>query len=240
LAEAERWANEHSEASLPVDAEFLNASRAEQRRLDLERRAARWKLIAAVTTSVLTIAALVAVGFALLGAVRGQREARAGERDALRALEAVTACVQGDNEVCDDLYERTGEQELAGTCGFRSEFPRGGRCELEAQRLHERCEEGSMRSCDELYYMSGDQSDDVDFAATCGGRSDGSGAGNCEFTNGEGFRQSCASGDMAACDALFYISEVGSDDEAFGATCGGRSTEDVEGLCEETFGSSVP
>ena len=36
-------------------------------------------------------------------------------------------------------------------------------------------------------------------------------------------RDSCASGDMAACDDLYRTSDVGSDEEEFGLTCGGRT-----------------
>lgn len=42
-------------------------------------------------------------------------------------------------------------------------------------------------------------------------------------------RSSCASGDMQACDDLFYTAPSGSDDEEFGDTCGGRT--DGSTLC---------
>jgi hypothetical protein len=35
---------------------------------------------------------------------------------------------------------------------------------------------------------------------------------------------------MLACDDLYYESDVGSDDEEFGSTCGGRRQE-TEGSC---------
>jgi hypothetical protein len=106
-----------------------------------------------------------------------------------------------------------------------------------------------MSSCDTLYIMSGgfslsgstsgDESA-LEFASTCGGRTDEIVAGWCEATGGEGFREACSSGDMFACDLLYFNTPPGSDDETFGATCGGRSSEPVDGFCEETFGSSVP
>lgn len=42
-------------------------------------------------------------------------------------------------------------------------------------------------------------------------------------------RSSCASGDMEACDDLYFDSSSGSDDEEFGNTCGGRT--DGSTLC---------
>jgi hypothetical protein len=107
-----------------------------------------------------------------------------------------------------------------------------------------------MTSCDDLFWMSGgfslsgfpsgDESDLLAFARTCGGRTDQSAAGWCDYTDGEGFRSACESGDMFACDQLYFNTEAGSEDEAVGATCGGRSRVPMDGLCEETFGSSVP
>jgi hypothetical protein len=49
-------------------------------------------------------------------------------------------------------------------------------------------------------------------------------------------RDLCGSGDMVACDELFFDSEIGSDDETFGSFCGGLSSEPLSGFCEETFG----
>ena len=42
----------------------------------------------------------------------------------------------------------------------------------------------------------------------------------------------CNDGDPYACDALYLLSPVGSDYEAYGATCGGRF-EPVDGRCSE-------
>lgn len=49
-------------------------------------------------------------------------------------------------------------------------------------------------------------------------------------------RDDCAAGDLSACDDLFTESESGSDDEAFGSSCGGRSLEPLDGACQSTFG----
>ena len=43
-------------------------------------------------------------------------------------------------------------------------------------------------------------------------------------------RQECAGGDMEACDDLYWQSPIGSDDEEFGATCGGTA-DSVGGFC---------
>ena len=45
----------------------------------------------------------------------------------------------------------------------------------------------------------------------------------------------CADGDFGACDDLYFASEIGSDLEEFGSTCGGIA-EPQEGLCESTDG----
>ena len=43
--------------------------------------------------------------------------------------------------------------------------------------------------------------------------------------------QGCADGDLVACDALYELSPQGSDYEAFGATCGGRVSQDYADEC---------
>jgi len=37
----------------------------------------------------------------------------------------------------------------------------------------------------------------------------------------DAYRTDCGAGDMEACDLLYYMSDLGSEDEAFGSTCGG-------------------
>jgi hypothetical protein len=41
----------------------------------------------------------------------------------------------------------------------------------------------------------------------------------------------CAAGDLSDCDSLYWASDIGSDYESFGASCGNRS-EDLNGSCE--------
>ncbi len=43
----------------------------------------------------------------------------------------------------------------------------------------------------------------------------------------------CSEGDMEACDELYFSSEVGSAEEEYGDTCGGRQPADTGELCAE-------
>jgi len=118
-----------------------------------------------------------------------------------------------------------------------------------------------MVGCDLLYSYSPIGSDDEEFGATCGGRTDGSSAGRCPPDE---FRVGCADGDMVACSELFSYSPTESDDERFaldglrsgcadgqmlgcdllysyspddlefGATCGGRTDGSSAGNCTES------
>lgn len=45
-------------------------------------------------------------------------------------------------------------------------------------------------------------------------------------------RDDCDAGDLAACDQLYFQSPFGSDDEAFGSTCGGTQ-EERNGSCAD-------
>lgn len=54
----------------------------------------------------------------------------------------------------------------------------------------------------------------------------------------QALRDECATGSGAACDALYFSSPLGSDDELFGATCGGRYTlDEAPPLCEGAIGT---
>jgi len=55
----------------------------------------------------------------------------------------------------------------------------------------------------------------------------------------EELRDACTDGDFAACDQLYFLSELGSDDEEFGSTCGDRA-EPQSGFCEATNGGEDP
>jgi hypothetical protein len=49
----------------------------------------------------------------------------------------------------------------------------------------------------------------------------------------------CEEGDLVACDVLFAITPVGSDAEAYGATCGGRN-EEIPGQCAGEYEWDLP
>jgi len=44
-------------------------------------------------------------------------------------------------------------------------------------------------------------------------------------------RSECEAGDMDSCDSLYFSSQSGSDDEDFGATCGGTADGSTAGMC---------
>jgi hypothetical protein len=102
----------------------------------------------------------------------------------------------------------------------------------ELDLLYEECEAGDMVACDDLYYDSPPRSAYEDFGSTCGERGGhlfGECAAELDDEDAEepdadldSLRASCAEGDMEACDDLYFDSPVGSDEEEFGSTCGGR------------------
>jgi hypothetical protein len=107
---------------------------------------------------------------------------------------------------------------------------------LDFDELRQSCADGDMESCDVLFFQSEVGSDDEDFGATCGGTADGSTAGSCSYVPPTAeeiaeYRAGCEAGDMDACDDLYYASDIGSDDEEFGATCGGTTDGTEPGTC---------
>ena len=107
--------------------------------------------------------------------------------------------------------------------------------------LYDECDEGAFDACDELYYASPEGSEYESFGSTCGDREDDL-FGDCAVELEEDFddeeqdadldalHDACADGDMEACDELYFESPVGSDEEEFGSTCGGRE-EETTGDC---------
>jgi len=98
------------------------------------------------------------------------------------------------------------------------------------------CEKGDMVACDDLWFAAPVDSEDEEFGATCGGTTDGSEAGTCDYMasiSGElaEYREGCVAGDMEACDDLYYAAPSGSEDEEFGATCGGKTDGSDPGWC---------
>lgn len=148
------------------------------------------------------------------------------------------ACADGDEESCNELYFATGsgtpDNDLAATCGSGTDDSEAGRCgeDEKIEEYRAACDDGDMEACDDLYWMSYSGDENEEFGATCGGRTDGEDGGNCAYdeqiaTSTAG----CESGDMQACDELYYYSYSGTDEEEFGATCGGRTDGDDPGSC---------
>ena len=98
------------------------------------------------------------------------------------------------------------------------------------------CEAGDMAACDDLWFAAPVDSDDEEFGATCGGTTDGTDAGSCDYMASISselaeYRAGCEAGDMEACDDLYYAAPSGSDDEFIGATCGGKTDGSDPGWC---------
>ncbi|MDX1690307.1 MAG: hypothetical protein R3290_04710 [Acidimicrobiia bacterium] len=92
--------------------------------------------------------------------------------------------------------------------------------------LHADCAATGAEACDLLYLVSPLSSEYERFGATCGDRN-APNEGLCLELHGDGphldaWRTACAEGDAGACDLLYQLSPVDSEDERFGTTCGGR------------------
>ena len=248
LAEAEGWARQHASEMVPVDRDFLDAGRAEQRRIDLEQRATRLKLVAMTTVSALALAALALVVLLFTSARDGERDAKRSEQQTERVSALTVDCAGGDNGACDDLFQTGTNVDYARTCGGSRDKPiAGGTCEERAtkdeQRLRASCTDGDFADCDELWLSSDLDSDAETFGATCGGRTDEENAGLCEQTNGganplpvtfgddptlDDLWTKCEAGDGGACDQLYVDSPGGSEYESFGLSCGNRTDGEQE------------
>lgn len=120
------------------------------------------------------------------------------------------------------------DDALTGDAGDSSIDVSGDDYSIDLTEVRADCAAGDLEACDTLFFQSEVGSDDEDFGATCGGTTDGSTAGTCSYVPPSddelaGYREGCASGDMAACDDLYYGSPIGSDDEQFAITCGGTT-----------------
>ncbi|HQY33961.1 MAG TPA: hypothetical protein PLS68_08325 [Actinotalea sp.] len=121
----------------------------------------------------------------------------------------------------EDTGEDTGSDEPFGY---------GDDATLDA--LWDSCAGGDMAACDELYFSAPIDSEYESFGDTCGNTAEGGAACASSTTTGEPYNygddatldalwDSCAAGDMAACDSLYETSPVGSIYETFGDTCAG-------------------
>jgi hypothetical protein len=108
-------------------------------------------------------------------------------------------------------------------------------------RLVAECNDADFSSCDLLWVMSTPDSAYRTVAATCGGVST---PGETEtewcMTLQDSFvdfdlHDACDAGNFKACDLLFLLSPEGSEDEEFGATCGGRNEASNE-QCLDRYG----
>jgi len=174
-------------------------------------------------------------------------------------------CASGDQEACDELFWLSpidSEYEMFGsTCGLTTEPTTGGCATTFANpeafaygddprldALYDSCANGDMIACDDLYWESPIDSEYETFGRSCGGELEANGGGSCaetqrgsDATYGDDPRldalyDSCADGDMAACDQLYWESPIFSEYETFGNLCGGRSESFLFGDCEATFG----
>lgn len=109
--------------------------------------------------------------------------------------------------------------------------------------LYDGCSDGSNADCDMLWLVSPINSEYEDLSIVCGGRTVPieQGSATCittleTFSEVVDLRTQCQGGFFAACDALFYISEVGSTDEDVAVTCGGLNDPDSLTSCWVLYG----
>ena len=174
-------------------------------------------------------------------------------------------CAAGDLGACDELYWTSpvgSEYEAFGsTCGETSTLTRGN-CETTdsgggveggnygddptLDALWDSCAGGDLAACDTLWFDSPIGSEYEAFGGSCGGLESSSQFGTCadgaepmnygDDAELDGLYDSCTAGDFEACDDLYLFSPIGSDYEAYGNSCGGRSSEDLFGNCLAEFG----
>lgn len=146
--------------------------------------------------------------------------------DAASDDEPDTAIEDEPSDVTDEEAEV--EEELAALLDFDREE--------QLQSLANDCRDDSNQACDILFLISDGGSEFEDIGLNCGERglpesgwcTTGitSTALNLEFDLDSPalpeIRESCADGDMTACDFLYFGSPSGSDEETFGNGCGGR------------------
>jgi TIR domain len=105
--------------------------------------------------------------------------------------------------------------------------------------LTDSCTAGDLPACDDLWLGSPAGSDYELYGDTCGARAAVlSFSGECSGGFVEDYTSAvdaCAAGDMSACDFLYVDSLALSVYEAFGASCGGRTTTPANGQCVLLF-----
>ena len=105
------------------------------------------------------------------------------------------------------------------------------------------CSRGSMADCDMLWFMSDVDSPEEMIAETCGGRNDpiDFDLTSCVvvYDNDADFEQlvqECGDGFNVACDILYFLTDIGSEEEALAASCGGLREPVYNLPCIATFG----
>ncbi len=108
--------------------------------------------------------------------------------------------------------------------------------------LYDRCDEGDPVACDDLYLDAPIDSEYESFGSTCGNRQPAL-HGGCEAEEAghygddpalDGLYDRCQTGDMTACDTLYYEAPIDSEYEEFAVTCGNREIpSNGGGYCEE-------
>lgn len=123
----------------------------------------------------------------------------------------------------------------------------------ELDRLTELCRDGESMACDLLYVLTSPGSDYFAVADDCGGRALG---GDISCTPGfvdddvDGLFDAgspgwpatvaaCEGGDMLACDFAYRLSQLGSEVERVGETCGGRQAFPIAESCRSRYGEQA-
>ena len=110
--------------------------------------------------------------------------------------------------------------------------------------LQDGCATRNMADCDMLYLASPVSSDYERVSLECGGINeamDVMAPEGCmirydDFSEWENVMQQCRDGFYPACDLTFRYSEIGSDEETLGATCGNRRAADEVVPCTLAYG----
>ena len=155
----------------------------------------------------------------------------APEDDAVFTL--IATCAIGDMQTCDDLYrqsEPTSEYRTVGdTCAGRQPENTGALCV------------NAFPAWEQLSVVpDGTDSGSITTvpAGPAGEPTDPTGLGDDVAFNT--LAQNCFEGDFASCDDLYWRSDLGSEYETYGATCGGRLAERISGGCAEQLGATAP
>lgn len=165
---------------------------------------------------------------AALDALEELRDAAPGDLE--EDMDQLIAGFEFLAENFDDLSDPEASAELEEE--FADEFE-------DFDAAGERVDEFSLEECG--ITVDGETADDTtdDTATDDTASGSGSGGDSGEDTSLEDFAdeiEDCEGGDMAACDDLFLSTPAGSEAETIGATCGGRSDEEIPFQCEATFG----